>query len=402
MQIENVIYKMHELVIRNAQNLLMEHLSIFPAVAILGPRQCGKSTLARMVSGHLPNFLYLDLQYRVDLAKLNEPELFFQHNRHSTICLDEVQQLPDIFSVLRSEIDKDRRKGRFILLGSASRELIQKSSETLAGRIGYIELTPFISDELDAENLFDLKKYWYRGGYPESYLTQNDYTSALWRENFIRTYVERDIPQLGFNISAKLLTRMLIMTAHGHGQLFNASGIGQSLGVTHPTVKRYLDIFEQTFFLRVLPPFEKNTRKRLVKSPKVYVRDSGLLHQLLQISDFNALMGHPVYGSSWEGMVIENICSSLPMARFSFYRSAVGEEIDLIVEAKGKLLAVECKASPAPQLTKEFLRALEFIKPHKCFVVAPVTRPYTLHKEVQVCGINHIVRELRSALNSDN
>lgn len=399
MQNENYIYKMHKLIPRDAQNMLMEYLSVFPAVAILGPRQCGKSTLIRMASNNLPNFLYLDLQDRTDRAKLSEPELFFQHNRGKTICLDEVQQLPDIFSVLRSEIDKERRVGRFILLGSASRELIQKSSETLAGRIGYMELTPFMLNELESEDLIGLKQFWFRGGYPESFLAQNDYSSILWRENFIRTYVERDIPQLGFNISSKLLSRMLIMTAHVHGQLFNASGIGQSLGITHPTVKRYLDIFEQTFILRVLPPLEKNTKKRLIKSPKVYVRDSGMLHQLLQINDFNALLGNPIYGSSWEGMVIENICSSLPMARFSFYRSAIGEEIDLIVEVEGKLVAVECKASQAPQLTKEFWKAMEFVKPYKCFVVAPVDEPYALYPEVRVCGINHIVDELRSAFN---
>ncbi len=392
---------MHEFVERNKKKSLLEHMRIFPAVAILGPRQCGKSTLIRMISENLPNFLYLDLQNRIDRARLQEPEFFFQSNDENIICLDEVQEIPEIFPVLRSEIDRNRRKGRFILLGSASSELIQKNSESLAGRIAFLELTPFLFDELKSLPATTLQDYWFRGGYPDSFLADSDKASVLWRENFIRTYVERDIPQFGFNIQSRQLQRMLMMTAHNNAQLFNASKLAEALGVTHPTVKKYLDIFEQTFILRSLQPFEKNTKKRLIKSPKVFVRDSGILHQLLNIPDFNALLGHPVFGSSWEGMVVENVCSSVTGAQCSFYRSAGGDELDLIIEKSGKTVAIECKASPAPQLTKGFWRSIEFVNPDYCFIAAPVAAPYNIQENVEVCNLADLIEKVRNILSRD-
>lgn len=389
---------MHALVSRKQESFILENLNIFPAVVILGPRQCGKSTLAKILSNKIDHFLYLDLQNRDDLAKLNEPALFFHANRNKTICLDEIQLVPNLFSTLRSEIDKDRRNGRFILLGSASRDLIQQSSESLAGRIGIVKLTPFLLSELIHEKNFDLNKFWLRGAYPDSYLAKTDSASILWRENFIRTYIERDIPQLGFQIPAQQLNRMLMMSAHSHAQLFNASKLGESLNLTHPTVKRYLDLLVQTFILRSLPSHELNLKKRLVKSPKVYVRDSGLLHRLLQIDDFNTLISHPVFGSSWEGMVIENICSSLRDCQFSFYRSATGDELDLVIKKGTKLIAIECKSSTAPKLTKGFWRALETVKPEMTYVVAPVSEKYPLHKKVFVCGLNEVLDILKTIL----
>lgn len=389
---------MHALISRKQESFILENLNVFPAVVILGPRQCGKSTLAKMVSNKINGFLYLDLQNRDDLAKLNEPSLFFQANTDKTICLDEIQLIPNLFSTLRSEIDKDRRNGRFILLGSASRDLIQQSSESLAGRVGIVQLTPFLSSELMYEESFDLNKFWLRGAYPDSYLAKTDSASILWRENFIRTYIERDIPQLGFQIPAQQLNRMLMMSAHSHAQIFNASKLGESLGLTHPTVKRYLDLLEQTFILRSLQPFELNIKKRVVKSPKVYIRDSGLLHRLLQIDDFNTLTGHPVFGSSWEGMVIENICSSLRDCQFSFYRSATGDELDLVIKKGTKLIAIECKSSTAPKLTKGFWRALETVKPEMTYIVAPVSEKYLLDKKVVVCGLNEVLDLLKDTL----
>lgn len=378
---------MHNYVRRKAESEVRDYLKIFPAVTILGPRQCGKSTLVKILSESIESFIYLDLQNIDDLNKLSEPSLFFQANPHATICLDEIQFVPELFSVLRSTIDKNRKTGRFILLGSASRDLIQKTSESLAGRVGFIELTPFTIQEIIDKEGFTIGTFWNRGGFPDSYLADNDKASSLWRENFIRTFVERDIPQLGINIPSLQLRRLLMMCSHLQGQLFNASKIGESLGITHTTVRRHLDILEQTFIIRTLMPYEGNLKKRLIKSPKVYVRDSGILHRLLQIADFNALMGHPIIGSSWEGFVIENIISSLRDCNFSFYRSSGGDELDLIIQRGNKTIAVECKASTAPQVTKGFWSAIKEVNPDKTYIIAPIIGSYPYKEGVDVCGL---------------
>jgi predicted AAA+ superfamily ATPase len=393
-QNRNYIYDMQNLIERKIESFVNENLSVFPAVAILGSRQCGKSTLVKMLYQNSDAYLYLDLQNLDDLNKLREPVLFFQANQDATICLDEIQLVPELFSVLRSEIDRNRRPGRFILLGSASQDLIQKTSESLAGRVGLIELTPFTIEEVEQNANFELNKCWFRGGYPDSYLASSDRGSVLWRENFLRTYIERDIPQLGFQIPALQLRRLLTMCAHNQGQLFNSSKLGESLGVTYQTVRRYIDLMEQTFIIRSLPPFEKNIKKRLVKSPKIYVRDSGLLHRLLQVDDFNSLMGNPVFGASWEGFVIENIISSLRDCRFSFYRSATGDELDLLIERGNRTIAVECKASSAPQVTKGFWSALETIRPDKTYIVAPIPAAYPFKKDVEVCGLSDFLKRV--------
>ena len=385
---------MQNLIDRKIETFVKENLSVFPAIVILGPRQCGKSTLAKMLYQNSNAYLYLDLQNLDDLNKLREPMLFFQANQDVTICLDEIQLVPELFSVLRSEIDRHRRPGRFILLGSASQDLIQKTSESLAGRVGLIELTPFTIEEVEQNIDFELNKFWLRGGYPDSYLASSEQGSVLWRENFLRTYVERDIPQLGFQIPALQLRRLLTMCAHNQGQLFNSSKLGESLGVTYQTIRRYIDLMEQTFIIRSLPPFEKNIKKRLVKSPKIFVRDSGLLHRLLQVDNFNSLMGNPVFGSSWEGFVIENIISSLRDCKFSFYRSATGDELDLLIERGSRTIAVECKASSAPQVTKGFWRALETTKPDKTYIVSPVSASYPFKNDVEVCGLSDFLKKV--------
>ncbi|MGJ7027226.1 ATP-binding protein [Petrimonas sulfuriphila] len=385
---------MQNLIDRKIETFVKENLSVFPAVVILGPRQCGKSTLVKMLYQNSNAYLYLDLQNLDDLNKLREPMLFFQANQDVTICLDEIQLVPELFSVLRSEIDRHRRPRRFILLGSASQDLIQKTSESLAGRVGLIELTPFTIEEVEQNIDFELNKFWLRGGYPDSYLASSEQGSVLWRENFLRTYVERDIPQLGFQIPALQLRRLLTMCAHNQGQLFNSSKLGESLGVTYQTIRRYIDLMEQTFIIRSLPPFEKNIKKRLVKSPKIFVRDSGLLHRLLQVDDFNSLMGNPVFGSSWEGFVIENIISSLRDCKFSFYRSATGDELDLLIERGSRTIAVECKASSAPQVTKGFWRAIETTKPDKTYIVSPVSASYPFKNDVEVCGLSDFLKKV--------
>jgi uncharacterized protein len=401
-QIENTIYNMHDLINRETKNKLLQYLDIFPAVAILGPRQCGKSTLAKMVAKEFNSFLYLDLQNRDDLAKMNEPALLFGANLEKTICIDEIQLMPNLFSILRSEIDKNRIKGRFLLLGSASRDLIKHCSESLAGRIGILELSPFLVSELESENIFINETYWNRGAYPDSYLAKTDEASYLWRESFIRTYIERDIPQLGFQIPSIHLMRMLTMAAHNHSQIFNASKLGESLGLTHPTVKRYLDLLEQTYILRRLQAYHVNIKKRLVKSPKVYVRDQGILHNLLRIKNFNSLLGNPIFGASWEGMVIENICSKFSDCSFYFYRTATGDEIDLIIENAGKIIAIECKASTAPKLNKGFWNAMKTLNPHKAYVVAPIKEKYPISNQVEACNLKEVIIELNKDLESEN
>lgn len=384
---------MHDFIQRDLLKHLRKYLTIFPAVAILGPRQCGKSTLVKSLSQHFDEILYLDMQKESDLNKLLEPELFFETNADKIICLDEIQLVPKLFSVLRSVIDGNRINGKFILLGSASQELIQQTSESLAGRIGMLHLSPFLITELNHLEDFNLQKFWFRGGFPNSYLAENDENCTIWLDNYIRTYIERDIPQLGFQIPALQLRRLLTMCAHNQGQQLNLSKLGESLGLTHPTIKRYIDLLEQTFIVRTIPPFEINIKKRLVKSPKVFVRDSGVLHQLLAIPNFNSLLGHPIFGSSWEGIVLENIIVNMPSWDYFFYRTATGDEIDLVLKKGNQVIAIECKASDAPKVTKGFYRSLEVIKPNKTYIIAPTNDTYQLQENVTVIGLANFLKQ---------
>ena len=383
---------MHKFVERDLIKHLKKYLTIFPAVAILGPRQCGKSTLVKNLSQHFDSILYLDMQKESDLNKLKEPELFFETNANKLICLDEIQLVPKLFSVLRSVIDENRINGKFILLGSASQDLIQQTSESLAGRIGMLHLSPFLINELDYLERFDLQEFWFRGGFPNSYLAINDESSTIWLDNYIRTYIERDIPQLGFQIPAIQLRRLLTMCAHNQGQQLNLSKLGESLGLTHPTIKRYIDLLEQTFIVRTFQPYEVNVKKRLVKSPKVFVRDSGILHQLLAITNFNSLLGNPVFGSSWEGIVVENIIVNMPSWDYFFYRTATGDEIDLILKKGNQVIAIECKASDAPKVTKGFYRSLEVVKPNKTYIIAPTNDTYQIQENVTVIGLSNFLK----------
>lgn len=382
---------MHDFIQRKIEVTIKQYLKIFPVVAVLGPRQCGKSTLVKNLSQNWGASLFLDLQYDADLSKLDQPIIFFESNTDKIICLDEIQLVPQLFSVLRSVVDQNRQNGKFILLGSASRDLIQQTSESLAGRIGMVYLSPFTLNELNHLQGFNLNSYWLRGGFPDSYLAESDAFSSIWRDNFIKTFIERDIPQLGFQIPALQLKRLLVMCAHNQGQLLNYSKLGESLGLTHPTIKRYIDLLEQTFIVRTVLPFETNVKKRLVKSPKVFVRDSGLLHQLLAIPDFNSLLGNPVFGSSWEGLVVENVIVNLPDWNYSFYRTATGDELDLILEKGNQRIAIECKASTAPKLTKGFWRAIEVVKPHQTFVIIPTQVSYEIAQNVTVCGLDEFL-----------
>lgn len=382
---------MHDFIQRKIEDTILQYLKIFPVVAVLGPRQCGKSTLVKKLSQNWGSSLFLDLQNDTDLSKLDQPGFFFESNADKIICLDEIQLVPQLFSVLRSVVDQNRQNGKYVLLGSASRDLIQQTSESLAGRIGMVYLSPFTVNELDQFEGFNLNTFWLRGGFPDSYLAESDGFSAVWRENFVRTFIERDIPQLGFQIPALQLKRLMVMCAHNQGQLLNYSKFGESLGLTHPTIRRYIDLLEQTFILRTVLPFETNVKKRLIKSPKVFVRDSGLLHQLLSIPDFNSLLGNPVFGSSWEGVVVENVIVNNPGWNYFFYRTASGDELDLVLEKGNQRIAVECKATTAPKLTKGFYRALEVVKPQQTFVIIPTQVSYEIAPNITVCGLSEFL-----------
>ena len=386
---------MQTLIKRNAESTILNDLRTFPVVAILGPRQCGKSTLAKMLRKHIKNFLYLDLESPADLRKLDDPELFFDANKENTICLDEIQRKPDLFPVLKSFIDRYRKTSRVIILGSASGDLIRQSSESLAGRISFIELTPFVMTEVADLRNYALSFHWFRGGYPDSLLSPDDSTSNRWRENFIRTFIERDIPQLGVNIPALKLRRFLTMCAHNQGQLLNSSKLAGSLGVSYHTIRNYIDLLEQTFVVRTLKPYEPNIKKRIIKSPKVYIRDSGLLHSLLEIENFNELMGHPVFGASYEGFVLENILAELQNWRGLFYRTSSGNEIDLILTKGTKRVAVEIKASKAPNLSRGFWGALDDMRINDAWIIAPVEESYPIKQRVTVSGMDHFIRHMK-------
>lgn len=381
---------MHTYIERTITEKIMRKLSDMPAVVILGPRQSGKTTLAKNIIAKMPQAVYLDLERRADLNKLRDPEAFFELNSSGLICLDEIQRVPDLFAEMRSRIDRHGGNGQFLILGSASPELIRQTSESLAGRISYIELTPLSLSELDAPEGIVLRQRWLRGGFPRSYLAGDEEASFEWRKDFIRTFLERDIPQLGLTIPAKRLERFWRMCAHVHGHLLNRSSLGESLGVSHHTIGSYLAILEQTYLVRVLEPYFANVKKRVVKSPKIYLRDSGLLHALLDIEDHNDLLGHPAYGASWEGFAIESIINAHPGWNSSFYRSASGAEIDLILERGGKMIAIEVKASTSPEVKRRYWNALDVLKPDKAWIVAPVRESYPYKGEVLVRPLEEV------------
>ncbi len=353
---------------RLRQSSIQKALARNSAVAILGPRQVGKTTLALEIVRDTDT-IYIDLELPGDSQKLDDPEFYFDQHAGKLIVIDEVQRKPELFRVLRSQIDKNRRAGhrkaQFLLLGSASNELLNQTSESLAGRISYQELYPFNLIEVGSENLIAL---WMNGGFPDSFIEAE--SSMEWRHDFIRTYLERDIPMLGSRIPAETLRRFWTMLGHNQGQLFNASQIGNSLGASGQTVSRYLDLMVDLMLVRRLQPWHSNVGKRLVKSPKIYIRDTGLLHTLLNILSIDDLLGHPVMGASFEGFVIENILSVMPAhSEAYFYRTTAGAEIDLLLIINGKLWAIEVKHATSPKLARGFHLACQDIKPDHKFVV---------------------------------
>lgn len=397
MYIERYTSNMHGYINRNITQLIKKRLNSNPAVALLGARQVGKSTLAENILEQYPDSIYLDLERPSDLNKLTDPEAYFALFQQKLICLDEIQRVPEIFSVLRSVIDRNKRNTQFLILGSASRDLIKQSSESLAGRLSYIEVTPFTQAEVAETTKVDLQIHWIRGGYPRSLLALDDEDSFQWREDYIRTFLERDIPQLGFQIPAVTMSRLWQMLAHSHGQILNTSKLAGSMGVSSHTVRKYIDLLQQTFMLTVLPPYATNTKKRLVKSPKVYIRDSGILHSLLGIESLQDLFGHPVYGASFEGYIIENIISQLSRWKASFYRTSNGAEMDLVLEKGNKRLAIEIKSSSSPKVSKGFWSSIETLQPSQSYVIAPVESSYPISDDVMVVPLHEFIKELKSS-----
>jgi uncharacterized protein len=381
---------------RKLLQILKRALSEVPVVAILGPRQCGKTTLVSMLEAEIPGILHLDLENADDARALSDAPAFFKLYRGKTICIDEVQRIPALFPALRYEVDQLDGNGRFIILGSASPDLIRQTSESLAGRIRYLELTPFTIEEVSGFPGYS-RTLWLKGGFPRSFLADSDEASFRWRQDFIKTYLERDIPALGFRIPASHMERFWTMLAHVNGTVFNKSKFGESLGISQPTVTHHLDILADTYMVRVLQPYEANLKKRLVKSPKVLFRDSGLLHALLGIRTHQNLMSHPEYGASWESFAIEQILSAagiIDLWKPFFYRSHQGEEIDLVLDNGLTRIAVECKASSSPDVSKGFRIALRDLGIATAWIVAPVERARPAGENVMVGRIEDLLETL--------
>ena len=375
---------------------LHDHLRQFPAVALLGPRQVGKTTLARSIASERPS-TYLDLENPADLEKLSDARGYLAAQRGKLVIIDEIQRVPELFQVLRGLIDEwigqGISAGHFMLLGSASIDLLRQSSESLAGRIAYLEMSPLDVLEIDHKSEEDL---WIRGGFPKSFLADDNAQSANWRENFIRSYLERDIPMLGPRVPAETLRRFWTMLAHRQGTLLNAAEIAGSLAVDGKTVAKYLDLMVDLLLVRRLPSYHANVGKRLVKSPKTYVRDSGLVHTLLRLDDENAVLGHPVAGMSWEGHVIENLLRAAPeRTQASFYRTSAGAEIDLVLELPGdRLWAIEIKRGVAPKLEKGSRIAIEDLKPQKSFLVYSGKERYPKGDGLEAISLRDMAAEL--------
>lgn len=380
---------------RRVETLVQDRLSHLPAVALLGPRQAGKTTLAHAIAEGRKS-VYLDLESPLDREKLADATFYLAGHEDDLVVLDEVQRAPELFSTLRGLIDQGRRRGktsgRFLLLGSASADLLRQS-ETLAGRIAYIELSPLDVLEIPVDKRNQL---WVRGGFPESFLADDESRSLIWRQDFIRTYLERDIPQLGLRIPATTLHRFWTMLAHIQGGLFNAAQLARGLAVDGKTVARYLDLLVDLMLVRRLQPFQTNIGKRLVKSPKVYVRDSGIVHALLNIGDYEALLGHPVSGTGWEGFVIENLIAAAPLRTVPlFYRTGAGAEVDLLLEIpKHGLWAIDIKRGLSARPEKGFFAACEDLKPARRFVVNSGTERYPVNADTEAIGLRELAETL--------
>lgn len=380
---------------RNIESQVLESLKNNPVTAVIGPRQCGKSTLVKHILTQYPQSIYLDLERTSDLRKLDDPEWFLSSQKGKLICIDEVQRKPELFPLMRSLVDEWGVNGSFLILGSASRDLLKQSSESLAGRISYKRLTPFLWSEISYE--FTLEKYYAQGGFARSILASSDNASFEWREDFTSTFLERDLLQwAGF--STQTMRRLWQMLAHTNGQTVTLSTIASSLGVSDPTVRNYIDLLEGTFMVESLPPYISNLGKRLVKSPKVYISDSGITAALLGLRDFEQVSGHPVFGSLWEQIVLTNLKGNFSDAEFFFYRTASGAEMDIVMTFRNKIFAIECKATVSPTLSRGSYNAIEDIAPVATFIAAPVTEGWKIKPEIEIVSLNELISKIKALI----
>ena len=377
---------------------VMQSIANNPVTAILGPRQCGKSTLARHIAkSNVKDYLYLDLERPSDITKLNEAEWFLGTQKGKLICLDEIQRKPEIFPLLHSLVDEWGGNSHFLVLGSASRDLLKQSSESLAGRISYKRLTPLIYTEV--KNNYSVQDCLSRGGFPRSLLALDNKKSFEWREDFIATFLERDL-LLWSGISPVIMRKLWQLLANLNGQVVNFSALGSSLGVSHTTVRNYIELLASTFMLQLLPPYLSNMGKRLVRSPKVYISDIGIANALLRISDFEQLAGHPSSGWAWESLVLINLTASFPQFNFSFYRTSHGAEIDIVIENGNKRIAVECKSGLSPKLNTGTFTAIKDIQPLLSLVVAPVENGWPMKNGINVVNISEAISIISASLGS--
>ncbi len=374
-----------KLIERHAKAQLLYYLQHFPAVVILGSRQVGKTTLVKTIEGLTQKpMLFLDMELPSDIDKLQHPEIFLKPLQDTCVVIDEIQRQPALFEVLRPLIDAHRVSGRFILLGSASPSVIRGASETLSGRVAYLELSPF--SWLEVQNEVSWRDHWLKGGYPEVLLSDDMNLVQERLQQFIRTFAERELGSLGQDITPSVFLRLWQMLAHQHGQMLNVQDISNSMGIAARTVNRYLDLLEGGFMIRRLLPWFNNLGKRLVKSPKIYLRDSGMLHTLLRLNDIETLIGHPVCGASWEGYVIEQIMRvGGTKWDYHFYRTHQGAEVDLLLTSpKGKTIAIEIKFSSTPTISKGFYISLNDLKPDAAYIITPEATPYSKPQGVEV------------------
>jgi uncharacterized protein len=380
---------------RRTENDILHCIKNFPVTALIGPRQCGKSTLVKkIIEDFSGETIYLDLERPSDLEKLKDAEWFLSSQKNKLICIDEIQRKPELFPLIRSLVDEWNRPGCFLVLGSASRDLLMQSSESLAGRIVYKQLTPLLLSEIDE---FNVDTYIERGAFPRSLLAVNNRISYEWRSAFITTFLERDLLQW-LNFTPATMRRLWQMLAHSNGQTVNYSALGKSLAVSNQTIKNYIDLLQSTYMVDTIQPYSSNLGKRIVKSPKVYVSDSGIVASLLGIRTFDALMGHPAFGSIWEGVVLHNIRGHFPEADIFHYRTTAGAEVDFVMVVNSQIVVIECKASYSPKLSRGNHSAMDDIQPLVSFVVSPSKDSWPMKKGIEVVSLPTLINKIHELL----